>query len=484
MKKGKIFVIMGVCAAMLCGCQKTPDDAFVTSKNDGAFETAIESQTESANSTDVVNEGNQSVYAESFQSADNSINYTVELTEPTEDSVLPVLQVTPETITSEMAERVARVLFGDANIYQYSSEMSKSEIEDRILSLRKHISNYQSLVEYYGGDEEIADRVKAEFEAKILEYESAYEQAAEEVFSTLCDWVFYPQSYYDDPSISHSHEEGYDETQCIKATTTLDGLPYVYNVYNRDAKDYRIHSIYAYVNDMEVAPIEMYSTEEPSEEDIKSAIAKAEELLAQMDIGEWEIASSGVVTWGDYDSGKNVYKIEINATPVYNGVKVTRQHQLANLKSEDAYASNYYYEEVLFTFSGERLVEFQYKAPLEVVDEINSNVEILPFGEVINSLKAQMRLSSAYYYLGADMVDIAVDEVELGLSRIRIKNNESDFYLVPTYTFYGNADMYDQSGEPIIIYDAQGNPTTEGLDVQLATINAVDGSVINVELGY
>ena len=74
MKKGKIFVIMGVCAAMLCGCQKTPDDAFVTSKNDGAFETAIESQTESANSTDVVNEGNQSVYAESFQSADKSIN--------------------------------------------------------------------------------------------------------------------------------------------------------------------------------------------------------------------------------------------------------------------------------------------------------------------------------------------------------------------------------------------------------------------------
>jgi hypothetical protein len=228
----------------------------------------------------------------------------------------------------------------------------------------------------------------------------------------------------------------------------------------------------------------MYSTEEPSEEDIKSAITKAEELLVQMDIGEWAIVSSGVVTWGDYDSGKNVYKIELYATPIYNGVEVTRQQQLLNLKSEDAYASNYYYEEIQFTFSGERLVEFQYTAPLEVVDEINSNVEVLPFDEVINSLKAQMRLNSAYYYLGADKVDVAVDEVELGLSRIRIKNNESDFYLVPTYTFYGHAATYDQSGEPIIIYDAQGNPTTEGLDVQLATINAVDGSVINVELGY
>lgn len=484
MKKAKILVIMGLCIGVLCGCQKTPETTLVTSKNDGAFESAIENQEAGNTNVDVMNKDDEAVYAESFKSADNSIDYTVEITVPAENSVLPVLQVTPETITSEMAERVSDALFGDTNVYQYSSEMSKSEIEDRILSLRQHISNYQALVEYYGGDEEIADRVKAEFEAKILEYESAYEQAAEEVSSTLCDWVFYPQSYYDDPSISHSHEEGYDETQCIKATTTMDGLPYVYNVYNRDAKDYRIHSIYAYVNDMEVTPIEMYSTEEPSEEDIKLAIAKAEELLAQMDIGEWEIVSSGVVTWGDYDSGKNVYKIELYATPVYNGVEVTRQQQLLNLKTEDAYASNYYYEEILFTFSGDRLVEFQYTAPLEVVDEINSNVGILSLNEVLNSLKAQLRLMSAYYYLGADTVDVAVDKVELGLSRIRIKNNEADFYLVPTYTFYGSAAMYDKSGEPIVIYDAQGNPTTEGLDVQLATINAVDGSVINVELGY
>ena len=154
------------------------------------------------------------------------------------------------------------------------------------------------------------------------------------------------------------------------------------------------------------------------------------------------------------------------------------------MKSEDAYASNYYYEEILFTFSGGRIIEFQYTAPLEVVDEINSNVEILSLNEALNSLKVQLRLMSAYYYLGADTVEVAVDKVELGLSRIRIKNNEADFYLIPTYTFYGNTSMYDKNGEPIVVYDAQGNPTTVGLDVQLATINAVDGSVINVELGY
>ena len=78
----------------------------------------------------------------------------------------------------------------------------------------------------------------------------------------------------------------------------------------------------------------------------------------------------------------------------------------------------------------------------------------------------------------------------LGLSRIRMKDSATDYYLTPTYTFYGAITSCDENGQPIQfpVYDDAGNETgqttTNTQYRELAVINAVDGTAIDVGKGY
>lgn len=47
-------------------------------------------------------------------------------------AAMPVLRVRPKIITSDMARQMAKGLFGEAELYEYSEELSKAEIADMI----------------------------------------------------------------------------------------------------------------------------------------------------------------------------------------------------------------------------------------------------------------------------------------------------------------------------------------------------------------
>ena len=88
------------------------------------------------------------------------------------------------------------------------------------------------------------------------------------------------------------------------------------------------------------------------------------------------------------------------------------------------------------------------------------------------------------------VLSIEVTDVVLGMSRIRMKDSAADYYITPTYTFYGKATYLDESGDPLRwpVYDEAGNETGETETftqvTELAVINAVDGTAIDVIKGY
>ena len=253
---------------------------------------------------------------------------------------------------------------------------------------------------------------------------------------------------------------------------------------NREAADYRIHNINAYIDDLRVPRSERLSAEKFTQDDIDSALETAERVLASLGRGTWEIDSYSVDE-SVVDSQK-VYVMSVRACPVYNGVKTIRLPQLESLKSEDAYASNYYFEEISFRFSGGRMTSFEYLGPLDLVSVLNENVAVLSGDEIMNAFEAHSKLDDIKgYQIGGipeELVDqvpqvvsvtAQVDSVSFGLVRTRIKNNEADFYLLPAYTFSGDYSCTYSNGmeEP-------------GEGAILTTVNAVDGSIINTKLGY
>ena len=156
---------------LLGGCQATPERGVVTSKNDGAFESALESTAPPASAAGQEAEGG--VYTDSFENAAGDVSVRVELTEPEAAGAAPVLQVRPMAFTGQQAEQIARALFGDGPVYEYTEQMTRGEIEQTILEIRQFIGDWDTMVYYYGGDETLAQKAKEDFERRIADLERA-----------------------------------------------------------------------------------------------------------------------------------------------------------------------------------------------------------------------------------------------------------------------------------------------------------------------
>lgn len=486
-KRLVILCLVAVIVLMATGCQSTPETSVVTSKSDGAFEAALETdadvQTGPENS-----QVSPVTYTDSFTNTDGDISFQVELDVPVITTDTPVLRVRPKTISSECAKQVAEVLFGDASIYEHSEKWSKAKLEELILSLRQRLADQNLMETRYGS---MKDTIAEQMEAAISYYENEYATAPETTGESLCVWEFHPHSwYYDQAWVNADDPEAisYNKSHWIVADSERDGLPYVYSVCNREEEDYRMHSITCEINWSLVDEGLVYSSQTPSEEELAEAQDDAETMLEAMDLGEWVIESCIIREIPTFD-GSGKYEIVVTACPVYNGVKVTRQKQLESLRTEDAYASNYYYEEAIFSFSGSNLVSFQYRSPLEVVDVVNENVAILSFEEAMKKCKSQLQMSllsddsfTVSDFFETARKDVNVYQVELGLVRTRVKNSSTDFYLLPAYTFRAAYELYDQNDT--LVFESKVLEPAGLIAKELLVISAVDGSVINVEKGY
>ncbi len=488
--KNVLAALAALLLAVQCGCQPAPESAIVTSKNDGTLEAAL---VETADIPAETPEGapaasqEAGTYTDSFTNTDGDIAYQVELDIPTVAANMPVLRVRPKTITAECAQCVAEVLFGDADIYDHSGTFSKAELEELILSLRQRLSDQDEMETNFGP---MKDEVTEQMEAAISKYEAEYAEAPETTEEHLCGWEFHPRSwYYDQAWVNEDDPEtiSLNKSQFIVATSDRDGLPYLYTVCNREESDYRIHSITCEMNWELIDEDLIYSTQEPTEAEIAEAQAEAEAMLDALDLGRWVIDSCVTQEVGS-PFGYSRYSIIVTACPVYCGVKVPHL-QLKNLRSDDAYASNYAYEELSFTFSGGNLVRFYYNSPLDVVEVVNENVAILSFEEAMEICMNQMQMSVLntdpdsfeIFYPTTARKEVDVYQAELGLTRTRVKDNATDFYLLPAYTFRASYTLYDQNGSLLIdSNDLLGTAFTS----EMLVINALDGSIINTEMGY
>ena len=169
-------------------------------------------------------------------------------------------------------------------------------------------------------------------------------------------------------------------------------------------------------------------------------------MIEKMDIGEWVITGCEASYSGYYGG----YVIYVGVAPVYDGVMVTPQAQLSNLKSEEEYASNYYYETLGFTMAADgTVIDFSYMGPLEVVEVVNASTAVMPFDELTERIKTQLSMDDINMYQMfnpgdvpesqvTDRVEVDITSMEFGLSRTKIKDNPDDFYLVPSVTLRGD----------------------------------------------
>ena len=480
MKKSLIPFILLTMA--LAGCQPTPERAAVTSKNDGAFQAALAA----APAPEITAEPTPAPerWEDSFANAAGDVRYSVSLEAPAAADA-PVLTVRPRPFTSEEAERIARAFFGQGDIYRFTDALTREEIEERILAYRQTISQWESdwegLVANCGGQEEAARQMVREREDSIAALEAMYDSAPDSVRPELCDWQFRPGSEWIDPAATVAVYLG---DQVIKASAVREGLGYVLIASNteRDASggmDFRV-SIGLDERDSEGYAQAM----EPLAEgpaDLETVQAKALEMAEAMDMGRWEIVDPEAARAAGEEALVSSFRTVV-LTRVYEGTP-TLCHQ-GPLAGPDTYWPSCAYERVTVRFNGLTPVSFEYRCPTDVLETVSGEVETLPFDRIAQAAEDQLRRmdSQSLYPFGSPCggavsgTDVAVDRAAFGMTRVRMRDSVTDYYMVPSYTFYGTAAPLDGAGNRLSLSPEGG--TAEDY-LELVTVNAVDGSIIN-----
>ena len=210
-------------------------------------------------------------------------------------------------------------------------------------------------------------------------------------------------------------------------------------------------------------------TVEMSEDEAK---ALAEGMLDRLGFSNFTFSEGGLYTEIDLERYRVGYIFRYRRD--IDGVMLTQssggKFQDGNTGEGGSYNKRVWPGEcVEMRITDDGIVGFRYNAPLEITETVVEGTSLKPFDEVkgIFEQMAPMVLADSNYELKAQ-----VDRVRLSYSRISEQDSFDTGLVVPVWSFEGNTTGYDQD------YPAYENSGT------LLAINAIDGSVIDSNLGY
>ena len=148
---------------------------------------------------------------------------------------------------------------------------------------------------------------------------------------------------------------------------------------------------------------------------------------------------------------------------------------------EDTQSAPWAYEDMTFAIDDTGIVGFNWRSPYAVADTVTENSNLISFDEVTDIFETMSLVVNAWdgiaaYNPNLTAVDITVDHIEFGLTRITEENKRDSGLLVPAWDFFGTLTQIHEVDGEIKKYDDGPIP--------ILTINAIDGSIINRNLGY
>lgn len=474
-------------ALALQGCQASPEEDIIVNKNDGTLEKAIqkESEADTENSTDAGEDASgeasepekeektivEENFSDSFTCDSDGITVNVDATVTSIQGAFPVVRVKPHEITPDEVKLWADVLFEGKTAYE-PGKLTKAELEERILSCKQVLNDSSAMSELTGGNEADVQIYTDVYNNLLASYEKAYETAEEQDTKKECEWIFHPTDYYEEILFEGPEGASMNKTKVLKTVDdSQDGHIRTIYAANRSESDFRLNSMNFYYEDT------VDRTSYPGEKiTMEEASKLTDTLVAKLGMDNWKIEKISDRSELAALSGQECSWYTIWYTPSYEEIDVISSERM-DMKSEDLYAPNYYYSSLKIDIRNNWIQSVDLFSPLDTVKIENDNVEVLSFEKAYENFKTHMQTkytkSSVLDPESPDSQDASVElkvtGAKQGLFRIKEKNNQDEFLMVPAWVFRGNilVDGNDWVGE-----------------TDFAVVNGLDGSIINTSLGY
>lgn len=520
MKRNSLIALLLCMLLLLSGCAETPEASPVVQKDqEQLIETAGTLEDPSATIAEQVNAPER--VQTGFSNEDGS--FTVAVDAPV---ILPdadhaqIIRVTGRDFTQEEVDSWTKSLFGDQPLYDSESfsVMTRSEVEAALLEAQRTlaeletsgeadevIGTMESAVAYDPGEDD--GDGESSTESTTAPYSRADElremiQWYQELLKTAPE-----ERTLVETTNQLTRHEGQDFTWAMFSVPNVsdDGLTTM-NVVNfpgfqqliyvkQRQLEYTGTSSYHIYEDLLDFP-ESYdqsfleACRALPEPELTQAEAEAlgNSFVALLDIGGMElinteqaVAESGMVssvtleTLGDMEKG---WLLEFRRS--VNGIPLSYTHYQGTFPDEGEWWN---YETLTLFVTDDGVTECSYESPYALEETLTERCKLMEFDRIWEIFQTMMPIVCFEEWEDTDVTGrtehFDITEIRFGYTRITETNSSYSGLLVPTWTFYGqNSTSYTRISDGVTRSYA-GSPGEDWM-----TINAIDGSVIDVSVGY
>ncbi len=500
-KKLASILAAGLCVTTLAGCQETPEDSFVKQK--GA---ANVKEYESAEVTDsplreILGAPEHYKSQKNYQNGALVIDTDADVILPNAKSI-NTYNVSAKEPNQQIIDTVTNAFFEGGKFYSsYSyNQMTKADYQEEITILKKYKAE-GNLDPYQMGKDEETGEPYFNIDEIIAWDEEQLQSAPDEITKEEVKPSFGLEHLEDVKGDGSEKEYVKDEDEFWGVAETEEGI-FDYHISNAlapdlvfkierkrdDVKDKREFAQWMegeYGIKYEESKESGISLEKAKEyadisyEDAeKLAKEKVEKLGWDMEIYGWDYAlfyhgEQGVQNNNVLDGGylfhftKMLDEVPVTYTSSYGG----------GLEDMDSTLVPWSYERCEVIVGDDGIQKVELYSPYDIRQIQTENVRLMSFDEITKIYEQMMEVSNADVSEMEKKRTYHIKKISLGLTRIYDPNTDNDTgLLVPAWDFFGGFDVEDEEYS----FTNSGEYSTRSY----MTINAIDGTVIDRELGY
>ncbi len=493
MKRILAGLMTAVILAVLAGCQQTPRTPVVVQKD-------MEQMIEKAQETPEASETQQEtlaqrldapeMYAADFEAYDGDLTVSVNADVIIPDAAgISVTRVGRHYFTQEEADRMLDVFLQGATLYDIDPSLTKAQIQEKLVMYyaMRDGSIPMDIDGENPDDPEKLSQIIADYEARLADAPDTKE-------AVPANTQFHTPEMLVNP-----------EAKVIEGVASVGGKAAYFHINNGLFSENDVEAVfvnakpqitngfetcpYSVLNDEILSRVQAPDTFTMTESQAQEA---ADAVLAGLGItgmacvdiqyavmtegfaGDVILEPGAELSSKQLENGRWAYSLQFQRA--VNGIPITlTEHHGSGLTDENDTSEPWPYERLNMIVDETGVVFFDYLSPYVINDTVSESSALLTFPEVVSVFEKMLPI--VYGYVTDIDVDYAirlkVREARLGLMRITEENSRHTGLLIPVWDFFGDMTIIPDSGEPY-----------EGANGSLLTINAIDGSIIDRDLGY
>lgn len=482
----------------LCACQPTPQKGVVVQKNsERMIENAQKDESENTGKSLAEQYGIPEEYTFEKAGKDGKLNIKVNarVIVP-EGSVMPIYRVRAADFTQELVSAVFHELCGDKQMWYQREieEYSKSEIEGLILSTTKDMNAT-------GYGKEVTESLSLQLEYYKRLYQKAPDTPKKErcygelrQVNELSGTGELIRTYASVRAMTDGeHFSTFDaanNSRDITVSKQFFGNQIV--IPTRDAfilyHDGRVEGQFGQHADLRLT--DMNHTPDSTKGltiTPQEAVHIAAGFFETVGIGEEYIVDSVFLTddenLGNYDGKTGPaehYAYRLYCVRKVNETPCTYMRDMSSSAVDDGgFAPQWWYESLEMLVDDEGVFSMQWYAPLEIMDCVNEDAQLKPFSEVREIFEKMIFIKYEDYAKDYDSFVFEIDRATLSLQRIAEQNSIENGLLVPVWNFYGTLTREVNGKKEVGGLNGPGT-----INSSVLSINAIDGSIIDISKGY